>query len=309
MPNLVLTKIDGNLGLIVLNNPKHNILSSQVFQDLQRVFNELRGYANVKAIVFASGSEIVFSTGADLREIARLSISNNYIKGMTVLSQLHAFFQEIANCVKPTVAAINGLCLGGGLELSLACRHRVASGRANFGLPEVSAGIIPGLGGTQRLPRLVGLQDALKIILTGRDRLVTAKQAVDIGLIDELIDGDFVAGAKKFVQRAISGEAPKRTVVIERQLAVEDYQEFESISSNKPGQAIRYAKAAVLMGIDKSLSASLGIEQQIFLDLLFHKETRQRFKAMARKAIWEKCKNKFNAVLKCLRIKKQKTPT
>ncbi|HTP05001.1 MAG TPA: enoyl-CoA hydratase-related protein, partial [Nitrospirota bacterium] len=166
-----------------LPGEKINKLTAPVMEELDRMLGELAAKKDIKALVFRSGKEESFIVGADIAEIKAITDTGTgeqlALRGQTILSKLETL-------PFPTVAAINGPCMGGGLELALACTYRVLSNdqRTALALPEVRLGIIPGFGGTQRLPRLVGLTNALNITLTGKS--IYPKKARAIGLADEV---------------------------------------------------------------------------------------------------------------------------
>lgn len=275
------------IGFVMLNNPPYNILQFDYLRQLRERFTELRLDPEVQVIVFKSAHKKVFSTGADVKEIMKLGLSKNSARGAQVLKELHAFFSSIANCPKPTIAAIRGACLGGGLELALACHFRVADKKTYFGLPEVSLGVIPGLGGTQRLPRLIGAENALRIILDAKDRFIYADLAKQEGLIDTLIENDFDDGVVAFVNEVLN----KKVQRLSWQRDVGESAEFKSfIRRDKSLMAIVAAQKAVIEGVQLPLTRGLALEQKLFLDCLFSKETRKNFKAVRRAYAWKKIK-------------------
>ncbi|MEK6556340.1 MAG: enoyl-CoA hydratase-related protein, partial [Bdellovibrionota bacterium] len=162
---------------------KVNKLSSPVMMRLKEVVEELRT-SSYKAVVLISRKPKIFIAGADIEEIKNLTTPEAFREAV---GKAHGIFNAIEDLPMPVIAAINGACLGGGCELSLACDYRVAADNSatKIGLPEIKLGIIPGFGGCVRLPRVIGLQAALDIILAGKS--VDGKKALKIGLIDELI--------------------------------------------------------------------------------------------------------------------------
>lgn len=182
---LELTVEDG-IGWLTLDLPgeKVNKLSSAVMTSLSETLSELARRNDLEGIVIRSAKDGIFIAGADVREIREITRREEATKASRVG---HEIFQKIQDLPFPAVAAINGVCVGGGTELALACHGRLGTDHPRFGmgLPEVNLGIIPGWGGSTRLPRLVGLQQALEIILTGRN--IDAKKAARIGLIDRAV--------------------------------------------------------------------------------------------------------------------------
>ncbi|MFQ5603304.1 MAG: 3-hydroxyacyl-CoA dehydrogenase NAD-binding domain-containing protein [bacterium] len=167
---------------------KVNILSSEVMTELNDWLEELKSKAGISALVFLSGKEDNFIAGADVAEIKDVY---DPAEGAEKARKGQAIFQKIHDLPFPVVAAIQGACVGGGLELALACHFRIAKvhPKTKIGLPEVRLGILPGFGGTQRLPRLIGIQRALKLILTGK--LVDAKWAGKLGIVDKVLPVDY----------------------------------------------------------------------------------------------------------------------
>ena len=182
----VQAELHGEVLTIWLNTPKRsvNVLDESMLQGIAKAIDwaeQQLASENVACVIFRSQKEDCFFVGADVASMAELNSSE---EAMKVLAFGQDLFQRIEDLPIPTLAAINGTCLGGGLELALACDHRVAlqSPHVRFALPEIKLGLIPGWGGTQRLPRIVGLQAALKMILTGK--ALTADEALDAFLLD-----------------------------------------------------------------------------------------------------------------------------
>ena len=176
---------EGGIALITVNRPeKLNALSSAVIAELSTAFERVRGEASIKAAILTGAGERAFVAGADINELAELSaveLRNYALRGQQV-------FRGIETCGKAVVAAVNGFALGGGLELAMACTVRFASENARLGQPEVKLGILPGYGGTQRLPRLLGRGRALEMLLSGEP--VTAAEAWRIGLVNAVMPLD-----------------------------------------------------------------------------------------------------------------------
>ncbi|HTR39969.1 MAG TPA: 3-hydroxyacyl-CoA dehydrogenase NAD-binding domain-containing protein [Bryobacteraceae bacterium] len=203
MSELVLASVEGDVGVLTVNNPPVNALSPGVPEAIVGGLERFESDDAVKAIVLI-GAGRTFIAGADIREFGKITSSGDRRRG----PGLNAKLERIENCPKPVIAAIHGAALGGGLETAMACHYRVAVRSAQVGQPEVKLGIIPGAGGTQRLPRLAGVAKALHMC-TGGDP-VTAADAFEAGIIDQIVDGDLLAGAVAFA-RAKTGIAPPRT--------------------------------------------------------------------------------------------------
>ncbi len=172
-----------------LPNEKINKLSADVLAELEKALNVIDGNKGIRVLVITSHKDDIFIAGADINEIKDITTPEDALEKV---SRGQNILTKIAQLKIPTIAVIDGACLGGGLELALACKYRVAiaNPKTSLGLPEVNLGIIPGFGGTQRLPQLVGLQESLKIILTGKP--VDANKAFKIGLVDDIIREEFL---------------------------------------------------------------------------------------------------------------------
>lgn len=170
-------------------NEKVNKLSAAVLAELEKALNVIDGNKAIRVLIITSNKKDIFIAGADINEIKEIHSEKEALKKV---SRGQNILTKIAKLKIPTIAVINGACLGGGLELALACKYRIAilNPKTSLGLPEVNLGIIPGFGGTQRLPKLVGLQESLKIILSGK--AIDAKKALKVGLIDDIIREEFL---------------------------------------------------------------------------------------------------------------------
>jgi enoyl-CoA hydratase len=181
---LLLETTDG-VAVVTINRPdKLNALNAQVIAELRTCFGALRDDPDVRAVILTGAGEKAFVAGADIGELAEA--------GGPALERLaergQSLMWTIENLGKPVIAAVNGFALGGGCELALACSFRYASANARLGLPESTLGLIPGYGGTQRLPRLVGRGRALELILTGE--MIDAGEALRLGLVNRVVPGD-----------------------------------------------------------------------------------------------------------------------
>ncbi len=199
MNGLVSWRRDGDVAVITIDNPPVNALSHAVRAQLLAAVREADADAAVSAIVFACAGR-TFVAGADISEFGKPAQS-------PILLDVIATLEHID---KPLVAAVHGTVLGGGLELTLACHFRVADARTKLGLPEIKLGLIPGAGGTQRLPRLIGMEHAAPMILTGGP--IAAPLALEVGLIDEIAESDVLPAAITFARRAVRDTLPIRRV-------------------------------------------------------------------------------------------------
>jgi enoyl-CoA hydratase len=223
---------DAGVAVVTIDRQeKRNALSSQVRAELVAALDELRGDDAVRVVVVTGAGEKAFVAGADIGEFAE----------RTPLEQRETMtgrrvFDEVAAFPKPVIAMINGFCLGGGCELALACDLRIAADTAKLGQPEINLGIIPGGGGTQRLPRVVGTGQAMRLVLTGE--IIDAAEALRIGLVD-------------LVHPA--AELRERTLELARKMA------------EKSPVALRMAMSAVRAAAEMPLSAGLAYETELFV--------------------------------------------
>ncbi|MDB5333256.1 MAG: enoyl-CoA hydratase [Phycisphaerales bacterium] len=222
----------GAIAYVTLNRPKvMNALSQATWEDLEATFTDARDDDAVRGVILTGAGDKAFIAGADVSELAHLTAVQ--------AEQSSAYGQKVLNLIenlgKPVIAAINGFALGGGCETAMACTIRIASENAKFGQPEVKLGLLPGGGGTQRLPRLVGKGRALQLILTGG--VISAAEAYRIGLVNEVVPpAQLIARAE-----AILGE----------------------IFSNAP-LAVKFSLQAVNDGVETTMAEGLALEASFF---------------------------------------------
>ncbi len=186
MAQLVNINKEESVAVITIDHPPVNILNGQTMTELNQSVDSVLADATVKVVILTGAGPNVFIAGADIKEIAQI---NSAKEAEEIALRGQAVINKIENAGKPFIAAINGVCLGGGNELAMACHMRIASDRAKFGQPEILLGIIPGFGGTQRMLRLCGQAKARELILTGDN--ITAQEAFRIGLINKVVpDGE-----------------------------------------------------------------------------------------------------------------------
>ena len=173
--------VENGVATLALNHPPANTLTLDLLLELEAAFDALAADRAVKAII-VTGSGRFFIAGADIRVLAGISSSS---EGTEMALRGQAIFNKIEACPKPVIAAINGVCLGGGLELAMCCHIRLAAEGARFGQPEINLGIMPGFGATQRLSRLIGRSKATELILTGD--LISAQEAKALGLLSQVV--------------------------------------------------------------------------------------------------------------------------
>ncbi|MDH2427668.1 enoyl-CoA hydratase-related protein [Sphaerisporangium sp. TRM90804] len=249
MGEFVRVEAAGGVATVRLDRPKMNALSIQVQEELLAAAREVDADPGVRAVVLYGG-ERVFAAGVDVKEMADMSYAEMSVRS----ARLQECFTAVAAIGKPVVAAITGYALGGGCELALCADFRLAGEGARLGQPEIALGIIPGAGGTQRLPRLVGPARAKDLIYTGRH--VDAAEALAIGLVDRVVPDEQV------------------------------YEEAVSLASRfaeGPSLALRAAKRAIDDGLDADLATALEIERLHFSGLFATEDARAGLKAFTEK--------------------------
>ena len=199
MSEAVNVSMQGDIAVVTVDSPPVNTLTREVRAGLQAAFASLRGNAAVKGIVLACAGK-TFLSGGDMREFETGILEPGY----------HEVLRLIEDSPVPVVAALHGTVMGGGVETAIACHYRVAQEGTKLGLPEITLGIIPGAGGTQRMPRLIGLEAALEMMLSGKS--LSAGDAAKVGLVESVVEGDVTAAAVAYARElAASGRGPRRT--------------------------------------------------------------------------------------------------
>jgi enoyl-CoA hydratase len=221
-----------SIGYVTINRPKVlNALNSATMQELRTVFTDLKDDREVRVVILTGAGEKSFVAGADIGELQK----NNPIEAKEYTHRGQAVLDLIENLGKPVIACINGFALGGGCELAMACTMRLAGENAKLGQPEVKLGIIPGYGGTQRLPRLVGKGLAMQLLLTGE--MIAAREAHRIGLVNEVVSADQLISRAEAIAQSIIKNAPL---------------------------AIQYCLEAVNHGMETTLPEGLFLEATLF---------------------------------------------
>ena len=244
-------EISDQIATITINNPPANALSSVMMEDLAKSIEELSKEVDAKVLI-VTGAGNMFVAGADIQEIAQFSSAEQASK---LAGRGQEILERMEGMGKPVFAAINGLfCLGGGLELAMACHIRIAGERVRLGQPEIDLGIIPGFGGTQRLPRLVGSGKALELILSGKR--ITSQEAKAIGLVDQVVpDAEVLKQARGLA----------RTIAAKGQVAV------------------RAALRAVREGLLLPVREGLDLENKLFGSLAETEDMKEGVKAFIEK--------------------------
>ena len=192
---LILDVEESGVCILTVNRPdKMNALNNQVFEELDTALDHIKGSSEIKGVIVTGAGDKAFVAGADIKELNTLGDSEAKKKSL----RGQRVFQKLEDLTIPVIAAVNGYALGGGCELAMACHIRIASKNALLGLPEVSLGLIPGYGGTQRLPKLVGEAKALELTLTGR--FAKAEEARTIGLVNEVAEESALDAAKEMMK-------------------------------------------------------------------------------------------------------------
>ena len=229
--NILLERSE-NIAQITLNRPKVlNALNRALFAELDTVLDEIAADDSIRAVILTGAGEKAFAAGADIQELGQISA----IAGQQLALEGQRIFSKLENLGKPVLAAINGFALGGGCELAMSATLRIASETARLGQPEVKLGLLPGYGGSQRLPRLVGKGAALKLILTGE--MISASEAHRIGLVDEVVPAAELLPRMRALAATIASMAPI---------------------------AVRQSIAAVNAGYDLPLDQALAHEAALF---------------------------------------------
>jgi len=245
-----------NIGVLTINRPeKLNAISDELTVELDKFLDDVENDEELRVLVITGAGEKAFVAGADIKELE----SRDALVGRRVSRKRQTIFSRIENLPIPVIAAVNGYALGGGLELALACSIRLCSDRAQFGAPEVKLGIIPGDGGTQRLPRLVGLGRAMEMVLTGD--FIDAQEAYRIGLVNHVISND---------------ELMEKAMDLAQKIA------------KRPPLAVRYAKEAVNRSQEGDTTSGYALESYLHALTCTTEDKKEGVKAFL-----EKRKGKF----------------
>jgi enoyl-CoA hydratase/3-hydroxyacyl-CoA dehydrogenase len=231
----------GQVAIAWLDRPPANSLSPEVIVTIRRLWEEVEGSETVRALVFASANPMLFCAGADIKAFQKMDGA----ACRELLDQVHGLFRAMETSAVVTIAAVNGAALGGGCELAMACDVRIAADSASFGQPEVNLGIIPGFGGTQRLPRLAGESTALELNLTGDP--IGAGQAHEHGLVNRVVPDHELLDSALAWARKLAGQAPLSVAQIKRVSAAGDLD--AGIEAEKAGFVAAFGSADASEGI------------------------------------------------------------
>ncbi len=242
--------VEGNIAIVSLNRPPFNPLNWQLFDELGIVFDELENNRSVRAVILTGKGDRAFAAGADIHDMMKLT-------GLEIMEKnerVRASFEKIERLSKPVIAAINGLALGGGAELTLTCDLRICSDKAKFGFPEINLGIIPGAGGTQRFQRIVGQTIAKELLLFGE--MITAERAYEIGFVNKVVP-------------------------IEELMTVA--KEWANKLAEKPAIAMRMMKHSVNTGANTDLNSAIDIEAAAFANAFVSDDRKEGMQAFVEK--------------------------
>lgn len=241
----------GQISIISFNRPKYlNAMNSESNVEMQNIFNQMAEDPDVRCVILTGEGQKSFCAGGDINEEAE----NDVLSAYEFVRLGASLLETIERFKAPVIAAINGYCLGGGLEFAAACDIRVAADTAKLGSPEINLGVFPGWGGTQRLPRIVGLSKAREIIYTG-DKY-TATQALEMGLVDRVVPADRLMDEAMALAKKIAA---------------------------KPPLAIRYIKTSIYDGMQCDLQRALQIESALFAHLYSSQDMKEAYSAYLEK--------------------------
>lgn len=228
----LLFEIEAGIGLLTLNRPQAlNALNAELLRELDSLMDEIAQQDDVKVVIVTGCGEKSFVAGADIAEMLSLSV----MEGRKFAQFGQRLLNKLENLPQPVIAAINGFALGGGCELAMACDIRIASDKAKFGQPEVKLGILPGFGGSQRLPRLIGKGRALELLYTGE--IIDANEAYRLGLINKITSStELLSAARAMAQTIMAGAE----------------------------NAVKLCKAAVNRGLDMDIASAISYEAETF---------------------------------------------
>ena len=252
----VKVSVEDRIAILTIDHPPANAFNAQTIADLASAFKEVSEDSDVKVIIITGAGQFAFVAGADINEIKEqidIGRAGNEVKG-ELISEGQALFNEIELSAKPVIAAVNAICLGGGLELAMACHIRIAADTARFGQPEVSLGLLPAWGGTARLPRLIGRGKAIELILTGD--MIKAQEAARLGLVNSVVpSGQVVRAATGLAKKIASKSAVATAAILE----------------------------AVSHGMEVGLLDALALEKTKFIELCFSEDAYEGVSAFLEK--------------------------
>ncbi len=256
MTDLVHVDVEGGVGTITIDRPPVNALDSHVVAALAAAFDAVEADTGVRVVVVCGAGERAFVAGADITELLEMRSAGEIDEKLV----LRHVLTRIAACPKPTIAAIHGICLGGGLELAIVCDFRIATADAQLGQPEVRLGLIPGAGGTQRLPRLIGSGRALLLTMTGDP--ISGADAHAWGLVEQVVE------SREALDAAVAGLAGR-------------------LARQSP-TALRALKRLEVESAELTVAAGNALEAQLFAECLFSPDGQEGVAAFLakRRPVW-----------------------
>lgn len=295
MSEVFVFELDGNIGIVRFGVPGEamNTWSDEAFLSFNRVLTRLEGEKNLRGVIFISGKPDNFLAGANLKQLSQLASRE---EARQVMDHFHGSFKRLAALSIPTVAAVHGYCLGGGLEFALACRGIIAKeGKTTLiGLPECNVGLFPGGGGTQRLPRLIGYP-AVELIL--KATMLPAAKALELGILDRLIpvEADLLAEAKKFLADIIADPT-----ILKR--PSHDFSQIDAVIEKARQEALKLSRGrelpgplgalkSIREGLNVSLEAGLNIEKENFIDVVLTNQAKGSINTFFLKTMTDKPKS------------------
>jgi enoyl-CoA hydratase len=246
----LLVEKEGNVAVVKLNRPPVNSLNAKAYQEIYDAFCDLEKDGAIKAIVLTGTGDKAFAAGLDVKEVAGKSIPEYFAFGR--ISRM--CLDKVAGIEKPTIAAVFGFVFGGGCELALACDLRIAANDTSIGCPEINLGIIPGSGGTQRIPRLIGIAKAKELLFMGDT--VSGEEACRIGLVNKVVGKDVL---------------------------LEEAKTWAKKLASKPKVALSLLKNTIDNGINMDLQSALNYENECFLITYVSEDGREGFRAFIEK--------------------------
>ena len=249
--NTIEVAVEENVAVITINRPKFlNALNTEVLNELSQAVDLIDGDSTIRVVVLTGSGEKAFVAGADISEMQ----NKNVLEAREFSALGNKVFSKIENVKMPVIAAVNGFALGGGCELAMACDIRIAGHKAKFGQPEIGLGIMPGFGGSQRLPRLVGKGIAKEILFTGE--MINAERAYEIGLVNRIVDASELLDEVKKMAQTIASKSPL---------------------------GVSFTKKAVNEGSNLDLERAVSLEAELFGSLFSTKDQKEGMSAFLEK--------------------------
>jgi enoyl-CoA hydratase/carnithine racemase len=261
--HFVKVSVEDRVATLTIDHAPVNALNEQVLDELDAAVGQVIANAEVKAAVITGAGQLAFVAGADINVFDALLKEGNgaEVRARAFLQKGQAVFAKIENAPKPFIAAVNGVALGGGMELAMACHMRIIGDRAKLGQPEINLGIIPGWGGTQRLPRLVGKPKAIELILTGDQ--ITAQEALRLNLVNKVVPGGEVLKTARDLAKKV---AQKGALAIRAAMDAITNGSVQPIAAGLAYEAERINEVVRTQDMREGVTAFLQKRQPMFKD-------------------------------------------